>query len=378
MLDREFTAYFNSKDSADRFDNTLSSFTCEFDVPIDFGGFEYEVGVSDLSLNPSVKSLHKSNQSRDLINLSYSKTKSENIFTLETFSQFVILHALSPELYSPQYFHQYLDDNYFFDDKSIRKDFGKDITEVEDEGKEVTLKIDLSAFLEGSETLKDFIPKHSSISAEVMKDVAISIQADKTLSMFQVLNKMLRGLGYKLRKLSLGDAYIDGHARLFFNAFNSYADSEVISRLDKKLDSKMKRDKILKLVNDERRKHLNLINRVMHRIIKRFVTSISEAIIENNFGINGFSKYIYIYSNIIGNQICGSKRLKLLFATPFEGRNGINYHEQSIVNIHFCGIEKQSVKSISFLLLDEYGQQIDFLPSHHQNMITLRFRRIQN
>lgn len=366
IAEDEFVARFFSNDSIDKFDNTLSKFTVEFDQPLNFGGGDYEVGLSQLFLNPC--SHQEPVKNRDIITFNdkhggeITKTKHRR-YDFDEFLKQLLHHSASPEIYTRDYFHEYLDKNIFFDSNALDHHFAKDstgLTAEEQEKEFVIVSAPLSMILKPGEKVEDFMPHHSVKSKEnIEKQAMVSIFFPtmlKTYTMKQILLCVLKYGVLNFRDFMGVDKTIDGHARMFFSAFSAYNSQEA--------------------GNKYRREHLHIANKLAHRLVQKFVDTIQLELAQMDVVQMRQNKFLFIYCDVIKPQIVGSKTTRLLYAMPYTSRQQLMFHNQQIVDVQYAKVEKAKIKDISFYFLNENGEQIDFAPSQRANFVVLKFRRV--
>lgn len=438
----EFTMRFFSNDCIDKFpDNTLSSFTTQFDIPLDFGGeFQYEVGVSQIFFNPTQdveamktetwdsvllsksnvttrsllpstdddgfvsdapappthasssagKSTSSSNQSKkgkqtpatSSVALGFASSKKNVIpptievstskplvreMDLPTFIEEVLNSSLSPDMYNENYFQEYLDENIFYDPETLNKLFPKDRASFSKE--EALHRIDVSVPVKSlfttemaSVDLKDLQKRHLHVSNDIIEKFAlihIPVVTGKTLTMRQILNICLRYAIMHLRNNTKvrEDFDLEGHGLRFFENSDKYRGIR---------DMQMNRIS-----------HLLHNNKITHLFVRKFV-SLTLDIQHTKLMMKQRlepTKFIFVYCDAIKNQRTGAKETKLLHISPFFSEIRKGYFHERITNIEYMALDKNKLKDISFLLLDENAEKINFKPSFKANYIALKFRR---
>lgn len=366
-LEKEFTARFFSNDSIEKFDNTLSKFTVEFDQPVDFGGMEYEVGVSQLYLNTSTKT-EKKLGSHDSIIFPIDRTSTYPGLTpvvtgisLDSFVDNIVEGALEPRLYTNEYFEKYLDENMFFDNETLNTLFPED-TPTSDMDKDLSdhqkIVYPIDFLLEPGEKIEQFVKQHTLGSNEVLyqySHLVLFVPTDCTMTMRKLLNYLVRTVIMNLRNNldKMSASLVVEHARRFFLKTDVFYKSR----------TNMQKARV---------SHLQKNNIIIHRFIKKFVSKVVDRVTEMRLPSLIQPRFLFLYCDAIKPQITGVRTTRLLYATPYEGSE---YHEK-VVNIQYFRIEKTSLKTISFAFLDETAESIDFVPSFHANFIELNFRRI--
>lgn len=364
MVNDEFSARFFSHDCSDRFDNSLSKFTTEFETALDFGDKNYECGVSHIYLNPTLNSETLYHLSRDHINLPHNPTKKD--FTLDEFVSFSVDHSTSPQIFDRGYFAKYLDKNYFYEPSRMDRDFAIDKTTAQEDkdygtSEVVTITLNIEDLMVPCERLDSFLLSHE-ISTEAfnkLKKIELLTYVDRPTTMSKLLNRLIRFLIYVLRACDQAEVNpgIHSHAKLFFNAFESYG---TFAKL-----------------NEMRRKHLHKINDLVHRFIEHFISLAVENVKKLKLeSMRPLSKFCFLYCSVIEPQVVGPITSKLLFVTPCDGRYLTTTHEV-VSKINYCKLETRKIKTITFMICDEFGEQINFNPSYMSNSIVLKFRKIK-
>lgn len=362
-MEGEFTARFYSGDSSEKFDNTLSSFTTEFDQVLDFGSEEYEVGVSGLNLNPCNSAENIKGLTRDLVILPQRTAA----FSLQQVVKHILHHSVEPKIYDESYFTAFLDENYFFEPKIMEEHFPDAIVafdSIEAAGGFITVNIDIRDYLKPGESLVNFLPAHqydNKKSEEEQAKTELYLYAKLTpMTMKQITFILTRYLIYQLRATQVkGDAKIEAHGKMFYAALKTYKNSDDM--------------------NTTRRWHLHNVNLIVHRFLNHFVKLIKEEnkSIGETSTITPYSRFIHIFSDIIKPQICGPRRSRLIYALPYDTGFRRVYLDLDVTKISYCKLEKKQLKTVSFLILNEYGEKIAFAPNHNSNCITLHFRRVR-
>lgn len=353
---KEFICRFFSNDSSEKYDNTMSSFTTELETSIDLGSVEYEVGVCQLALNPCLKSEHIKRDTRDVIQLNY---EAKNL-TLEDFVKHMMSHVISPEMYDSAYFSNYMDKNFFFDEISLGKHFDHDnyTVDVEKDGPTaIKVNVDMSLLLKAGEKFGDFFPHHLE-KTEELKTLNLYAFTRTPLRMLQILNTLVRYVLFHLRKTGKnGDSSIALHNTMFFGAISLYQHFDEMQQY--------------------RRLHLNRINEFCHRFVAYFTNLVQLEIKKMKIEtIPRTERFIFIYCDLIHSQWVGPTKSRLLHVMPLGIQRTADFFDQTVQNIQFSKVEKTSFKSVSFLLLNEYGEKLDFTPSYVSNFIALKFQRV--
>lgn len=451
VYENEFVARFYSNDSIDKFSNSLSAFTTEFDTPIDFGDEEFEIGVCQMFLNPCLSSNIIKKASRDFITMqwidppappapppseshttggdkqrstgkgsarggggrgrtardadvpspledasaeSHIKKKDApdssvdvdadeekkknakkrrkngleppgvNEYDVEEFARFTLHHSLDPSMYTPDYFHKYLDEGLFYDPIVLDTFFASDnlIVTEDERSRYLTVTVDIEILLEKDEKLEAFLMEHqttSEVDKKKYADMHLFVFT-KTQTMNQILNRMLKYLIFALRDVTvspLPSAAIDLHARHFFNNNTRRLSFEKF--------------------NEARRKHLESTNILVTRFIKKFVQMIREEQKKMKVDKVLERRFLHLYCDAIQPQITGAKMTRLLFTMPFDGSHSVEFTHERLEQIQYAKLEKSKLKNISFLFLDEFGERIPFASSYHANHIAIKFRRIR-
>lgn len=373
-LEKEFTARFFSNDCADKFDNTLSAFTIEYEDALVFDR-PYEMGVSQLFLNPCANDESMKHHSLDMIAIPLEGTKRQ--MTHDEYIHTLLRHSVAPYIYNRGYFAPYLDKNVFFDPYYLDYYFPKHKQVVTEVNKRDAIAVvhDMTKHLYGGETLGDFMLPHRKNDVkhlEKFKNLKIPGYANEMITMHNVINNLVRYVIHFFRdtnqKTKTGD-FDDSVAAHERNVLTQVkAPSAEITVI--------------------RRKHLEATNVMVNRTIENFVSTVQDEIIKmrnaNEIPIELPPKrFIFIYCDAVSGQLSGPNRLKLLYVTPFDSfvhnvtKEKLFFNEH-VLNIQYARIEKKTLKQISFLMLDENGEQINFQNSHTSNFIAIRFRRVDD
>lgn len=373
-LEKEFTARFFSNDCSEKFDNSLSSFTTEYDDALVFDT-PYEMGVSQLFLNPCLNDESMKHTSLDMITVPYDASKRQ--MTHEEFVHTLLKHSVAPYIYHRGYFAPYLDKNIFFDPHYLEYRFENNKQEVTETHKKEAIAVvhDMTKHLYGFETIGDFMlpnrlndPKH----LEKFKSLKIPGYTNRATTMSNIVYDLVRYCIHLFRdtnqktKTGLFDDSVAAHERNVMSLPN-------INKAE---------------INAIRRKHLHMTNDLIHRTIENFVGTVQNEIakmrIAKEIPVELPSKrFLFIYCDAVTGQLSGPNRLKLLYVTPFDSfvhnvTKEKMFLNERIENIQYVRIEKKTIKQISFLLLDENGEQINFQNSYTSNFISIRFRRVND
>lgn len=365
-IENEFTARFFSKDSSDKYDNTLSSFTTEFDVEIDFEDREYEMGISQLFLNPCLDSEEMHAYSRDQVTMQpTSKT-----FNLREFIRYALEHSTHPGAFHPGYFSQYADSGIFFDPSILDHKFAQDT--IKDKKDPISVIHDMTTLLYGGETMASFMLPHkrdNTTHIETFSKKEFPAYAGAPTTMKQILNTFVRWIVYTFR-----DTGVTG---------GNYGLAEHKLAIDKSLETA---NLTKTLSNAEiatlRRKHLESTNKMVVRYIRQFITIVQEEVEKmrnaKEFAVETPPKrFIFIYCDAIKPQQVGARKARVLFTLPTKGGEGRYFVHDFVQNIQYCRVEKSKLKTISFQLLTELGEEVNFTPSYLSNCIVTHFRRIK-
>lgn len=381
----EFLARFFSNDSSDKFDNTLSSFTTEFDDIIDLSDGEWEMGVTHLFINPMSTLDNIRHMTRDIINLT---TPAKN-FTITEAADYFLEHALEKKIYNSAYFEPFTDKGFFFESKFMDKMFADSAANPTSTAEKttVTIKVDVRDLLRQGENVKSILPHHK--QQETLDDsigvytLNIPVKTHTTMKEFVFL--LIRYLTLAMRAASKTDSRIDSHAQMFAKQ-STYENTNVM--------------------NSKRIAHLHTVDDIAHRCVEKFAGAVQERSrpqlisisdneiselaakkktkptkdkkIEKEREFSPHRRFIMIYCDAITPQIVGPKRTRLIYMTPIDEYTRTHLKQEIVTNVHFFRLEKKKLKTISFLLLDEYGHQINFGSSYTSNCITVCFRKVKS
>lgn len=365
VTEDSFWARFFSKDCSNIFDNSLSSFSCQFDEELVFLD-DYEVGLSEMFLNPSQISHARNKSSVDYINLPASL--GDKTYSLHQFIKHLLAYSLSPSLFTRSYFHSYLDKNYFFESQTLNEDMPNEINDADEEdnkSKPINVEIDLGGLLLPGESFTDFIPPHDrgKLSEEKFKKFTIFTSSNRSTRLIKVLNNMIRFILYKLRgRKEDGDSRLQTFSTKFFEDKSKYDTTDIM--------------------NNERRKVLFRMNQLIHRFVERFVGTVLK--VQDEMKAAGHlthpdptELFLFLYCNVITKQLVGPNFTKLLYLTPFQAESRPQHTHVTISKINYCRLESRKIKTISFLMTSEFGSQINFIPAVHSNWISLHFRKVR-
>lgn len=385
-IEEDFTAYFFSKDSSNKFDNTLSSFTTDLNLPIDFNEQDYEVGLQALYLNHIRDTEYSRVRTHDIISLGTQTDLADS--TLRTFVKHILHNSVSPTIYDRSYFANFLDKNYFWDHQQMEHNF-KSIFIAENEfvdNNSFTVAIDISKLVMTHETLEKFIPfqtKPAKGSKEEFGVFKVSIFRKEQMAMNQILLQILLQMLDILRSAAKISNFqnkasrvsIKHHAKNTAEQLGKETEEESI-RIGKAVETPSR------LTLDKRRRaHLHIVNVMMHRIVEHFIDLIQE---ENELlnteaeeltSLPVVRQSLFVYTDIIKQQFIGDKIGKLLYFTMLNSRSEQPIH-LNIFPIQYCRLEKRLLNTVSFVIADEFGTAIDFSPTPISNVIVLRFRKI--
>lgn len=365
--------------------NTLSSFTVELDYPIEIKTNEtFEVALNKIVYNPiETSSVNHENSGIDIISVSHNEIIGENFKKVEDFATFLVRNSFQPRLYNESYFKNYLDKSILFTSKILdREPFLSDTLDVSEKDKKVTINLQITEFLDSAENVKDFLPKHlrdNQVFLESMKEITVRFYL-REQSMKSALNTIIWSviLFYKnlFKALVQNDELSGVFSEIFFNAsakFESPTDVVHFKRL-----------------------HVTKSYEMIRRVILKFVKSVEKAgeevrkeviLLENKFPefsaisaeFHPKPRFMMIYLDIMENQLVGGKKVRLLASIPLEvetkSENVSNFFTHTVSNPNFLRVEQQHIKSINFLLLTEFGEQIPFIASSSATYIELCFRK---
>lgn len=359
-LPNEFTATFFSNDCAERFDNSLSQFTTEMELPLNFGNDQYECGLSELYLNSSTNTDTVKRSTQDIIFIRGGNTQADVLYTLEEFTKYICSHCVNPGLYSnSDYFKSYLNNVEYLDVDGLDKLYPANVKKAtpEQTKNKVRIKLSVRDVLQNDEKLEDFLPTHGKTeeNIKIYESFSIYIYIIKW-TMNELLHHIITYLIYKLR-IKPGVDGVSGHMTWFYESFNVY--------------------KTYELLNEMRHLHLNKVNILVHRFIRKFVNLVVNDVGNMKIPKSVPNSFLFLYIDCIEPQIVGAKKSRVLFMCPFEGRNLLNYQHKIIDNIHFARVEKRVIKRIEFAMLNESGENIEFNSSFIPNVIVLKFRKIR-
>jgi hypothetical protein len=131
-------------------------------------------------------------------------------------------------------------------------------------------------------------------------------------------------------------------------------------------------------LHDERRVHLKKVNTLCQRFVKKFVEliEIKQQSIKRVEEVTLHHKFLFVYTDIITPQIVGSSRNRLIFSMPYEAEHKL-VHKHIINNrINYCKVQKKHIKTISFTILNEFGDYYKFIPSYNANQLILHFKKV--
>lgn len=355
----EFSVKLFSKDSANKFDNTLSNFTVQLEqkLPLE-PGIEYECGLTEILLNAAESSNFIEQDSRDYINFAVKETKT---LTIKEFSEYVLNHAVFPHLYfDKQYFNKYLNREFFYDPISLRNHFNNDdvfLQGVELEpGNFVTIKFNFESLLKNGETIDSFMAVHRrAMGKSSFPIVTMKLPIKKALTMKQVLFKTIEVLIAQMRH---GFAGISNHVEDFLNSAD--------------LNTWTMKDKV-----EHMREHLSKINEMVHRFITAFTDNIVEAKETHDIKQTTKSRLLMVYTDIIRPQIVSEISSRLLYLMTYEASKQSDFHLERVRNIQFSRVEPNEITKIMINLKNELGESINFIPTVHSTYVNLKFRKVK-
>lgn len=347
----EFCVKLFSKDSSNKFDNTLSNFTVQLEqkLPLE-PGVDYECGLVEILLNSAESSDFIEENSRDYINFSVKETQT---LTIRQFSTYVLNHAVFPHLYfSKSYFNKYLNREFFYDPISLRNHFGSDDVILEGEELQaqnfVTIKFNFETLLKNGETIDDFMAVHKRASGKSsFPIVTMKFPIKKALTMKQVLFKTIEVLITQMRH---GLPGISNHVEDFLN--------------NSRLDSWTLKDKI-----DHMREHLAKIT--------VFTDNIVEAKEVHEIKETPKSRLLMVYTDIIRPQIIGEISSRLLYLMAYDASKQSHFHLERVKNVEYARVEPNEISKITINLRNELGASIDFIPTVHSTYVNLKFRKVK-
>jgi hypothetical protein len=158
-METQFNATFFSNDSFDLFPkNTQSEFTVSLEKELTLEG-DWEVGISELCLNPSGNSEFIKIDSRDVVSFA-PKLQNPKLFSnLDEFVNYVLNLSVDPFLYTKNYFYAYTNEDILFDELSLKKYFPGDfLSALPLQG--IGYNFQVSELFKIDETLNNFVPKH--------------------------------------------------------------------------------------------------------------------------------------------------------------------------------------------------------------------------
>jgi hypothetical protein len=351
-----------SSDSVDKFpSNSLSSFCIELDEGIDLNEGKYEVGVTELFVNQTKNASDIQGNSRDMVFI--GKSYAGKVIDFNKLADILVESSFEPKLYHKSWFYKFLHDKLFYDPKNLQKIFSNDyvtLNKKNSAGHLVSVEINLNDFLHEGEKLEDFKTLHAKAASKSEK-FKIFMLSNFNATMGQMFSLLITQLIVYFRETSdeeKGD--FDVHARSFVNALitvKTYSD--------------------IVHMNEMRRRHLNKANEMIHRIIIKLIDDIHQkvSLIQRSESVKG--QIMFIYCDIIDNQVVGAtNKAKIIHVTPLAPASLHGFFEKVERVSHFP-VESTFIKRINFLILDEYGNQIDFLPSLHSTYVCLEMKRVK-
>lgn len=354
-----FIARFSSSDSIDVYpENTLSSFTCQFDHVLDLGNEDWECGVTQLHLNPITSYEYTGRPNQDHITLPMTGI-GKNFQDFQQFIDHIVDHSSNPENYTRAYFFRYLDKTVSFSQNVLKlfSPFDVDYYQVKTTDPAIFCTVNLQkTLLKDDEKLEDFGAYHKKKSVgEDYKNINLYIPvAENGLNMRQILQICIRILLHQLR---YSQKETPEHARMFMDSISIYETLQEMNKL--------------------RRIHLDKTNLLIQRFIEKFVKCVQVAVKKTNRQLIKPRKLILIYTDIIKPQIFGPSKSRLLHVMGVHSVGPTpEFIEERIQNIQYCRVDKTRLKNISFKFLDEYGEPSAFIGSYNSNIITLHFRRV--
>lgn len=373
-IDYDFTARFFSNDSLEVYpNNTLSEFSCELNQEIVLSqSYKWEAGLAQIDLNPCGTMTSLQRVSKDLISV-YKKTSgdspslpetaghedsSDNTkFTdMQSFVNWIMLHSLTPQLYTREYFSKYNDPSVDYSQETLTKFFQVDFIQTVTSKQYVVLNIPIANLL-SDKVGKDIIPMDYKALPKA-SHLSIRFPVDQgALTMKMIVQCCIRSL---LRNFSNGYLGSSENARMFFYAINAYKDVEEMNKF--------------------RRKHHKHGIILVHKFVSKFVDAVQAYRMKLDDEEKELldARFLFLYTDILRLNICGSIATRLLHVTAYDATFREDYFHEKPMRIDYFPIEKTRFKNVSFLLNNEHGNNLSFASSFSPSHIALHFRRVAN
>lgn len=372
-----FIARFFSTDDFDKHpENTQSKFTVTLNKPLELIG-EWEVGIVQIGLNKTInnKTEFENEQGKDAL----SCTKLEKEMVFDKFVRNLIVCTTHPEIYRHKYFSEYLNDKIYYTHSELLRIFEKDhitMFNVDTVDKISFIKIDIHDTLFPSEMkLRHLSPLFDTFnisdSEGRIPPIKVHYRTDKSVTLSAFLYSTLRAL---LKTL---------------HGNHDFGNDDLLMSINvKAIEKKIGKDALS--IQDQRRQLLDAINFLAHEMVHAFVDVIkkSREVVEE-IATKPFKndhvklhqgpwspKFFFVYSDIIVPQIVGTSTFRTLLMAPFKMLHNEFHH--NIDYIQYCKVEKSIITEISFIMVDENGDEITFVNhADEPNFIGLHFRKIQ-
>lgn len=363
MEDREFTIHLFSNSSLANYpDNSLTRFQVDLSSPL-YLGSSYSVALSEIYVPPAFPAAN-SLSARDCIiyeDMNYVKfhgDKNDFAAFIETTMR---LCSMDVTLYDRAYFRDYLDPNIIYHPDTLRETHPNDVTTIASDDRKRFFNLDIDKLFSGkvgsvpSEMAADYYPIVKSSDFKRYFDASsVTVVERRRYTLKQLLWTCINKILSKTRMETYATAG---------TANPSYG--ELLGQLPKR-DSFEK--EIIKVVTNS--------GELIRRFIERFIESVQTVRLammkERSLKPIRLEKFLIVYCDICADRLFSSTRARILSVFDYSARRDFSI---KLSQLDYNKIDRPIVHSISILLMDEHGEQLDLQPSAVPTHVCLKIKR---
>lgn len=362
MEDSEFSIHLFSNASLQNYpENTLSRFSVDLARPLYLGDNQYKVALSEIFVPPGFP-LESTLSYRDCI--VYEDVDYATFYTPDNFEAFINVTmrmcALDPTIYDRSYFRHYTDPNILFHPNTIRLTHPDDVTSFADTDIKKYFNLNISDLFDykssnAEETPSAYLPPvRSDKFQNYFQASSVTIALRRRYTLKQVLWTCIEKILTKTRMETFTKAPV---ANPLFAELKGQ--NPTVEAFEKKLQF---------ITNHSRE--------LIRRFIARFVSIVEKVretvMIERSLKAVRYEKYLIVYCDICADRLFAGTRAKILSVFDYDAKRDFSV---KLSQLDYSRVDRAVVHTISILLLDEHGEQLNLQPSQVPTHVCLKLKR---
>lgn len=356
MEESEFSIHLFSNSSLQNYpDNSLTRFSVDLATPLYLGVNRYKVALSEIFVPPGFP-IENTLSSRDCI--IYEDVNYEGNDFAAFIDTTLRLCTMDVTIYDRSYFRHYLDPSVVFHPHTLHLTHPDDVTAFADGETKKYFKLDIIDLVTGivSEAPSDYIPSvRSAEFVEYFKNSSVTVALRRRYTLKQLLWTCIDKILSKTRM----ESYV-----------KPPANNPLFGEL--KLKYPKKDDYEARLLFVRSKSHT-----LMRRFIERFVSAVETTrlaiMTERSLQAARLEKYLIVYCDICSDRLFSGTRAKILSLFDYDAKRDFSV---KLSQLDYSRVDRAVVHTISILLMDEYGEQLNLQESMVPTHVCLKLKRI--